>query len=113
MVSIWGLVGKKTVYKASLDEHCAAHSVLSSRLVAGKPVIHVLSDGNPGEGFAAVPPDLEDVYFGERRRAAATDDATAKAASAMLRHLLGSELGQALTIGVSESVVAPYPPMGC
>src|SRR3546814_3300159 len=66
IASLDGRVWKKTVDKAALDEHFAAHSVLSSRLVAGQPVIHVLSDDNPGEGFAAVPPDLEDVYFGER-----------------------------------------------
>src|SRR3546814_14418824 len=59
IASLDGRVWKKTVDKAALDEHFAAHSVLSSRRVAGQPVIHVLSDGNPGEGFAAVPPDLE------------------------------------------------------
>ena len=80
IASLDGRVWKKTVDKAALDEHLKAHSVLSTRLVAGQPVIHVLSDGNPGDGFAAVPPDLEDVYFGELRRAAATDAATTKAA---------------------------------
>src|SRR3546814_13270080 len=49
IASLDGRVWKKTVDKAALDEHFAAHSVLSSRLVAGQPVIHVLSDGNPGE----------------------------------------------------------------
>jgi ABC-type multidrug transport system ATPase subunit len=80
IASLDGRVWKKTVDKAALDEHLKAHNVLSTRLVAGQPVIHVLSDGNPGEGFGAVAPDLEDVYFGELRRAAATDAATAKAA---------------------------------
>src|SRR3546814_17185784 len=106
IASLDGRVWKKTVDKAALDEHFAAHSVLSSRLVAGQPVIHVLSDDKPGEGFAAVPPDLEDVYFGELRRAAATDDAIAQAALAMLRHLLGFELGQHLKKAVFWIVVA-------
>jgi hypothetical protein len=68
------------VDKAALDEHFKAHNVLSTRLVGGQPVIHVLSDGNPGEGFGAVAPDLEDVYFGELRRAAGTDASSARAA---------------------------------
>jgi len=66
-----GRVWKKTLGKDALAAHLAAHVVLSTRLVGGQPVIHVLSDGHPGDGFSAVPPDLEDVYFGELRRAAA------------------------------------------
>src|SRR3546814_3802370 len=112
IASLDGRVWKKMVDKAALDEHFAAHSVLSSRLVAGQPVIHVLSDDKPGEGFAAVPPDLEDVYFGELRRAAATDDAIAKAACAMLLHLLGFQLGHLLTTGVFWIVVAVYARLG-
>src|SRR3546814_20403709 len=100
IASLDGRVWKKTVDKAALDEHFAAHSVLSSRLVAGQPVIHVLSDDKPGEGFAAVPPDLEDVYFSELRPAAATDAAIAKTTPAMLPHLLGFALGQLLQHGV-------------
>src|SRR3546814_14761444 len=113
IASLDGRVWKKTVDKAALDEHFAAHSVLSSRLVAGQPVIHVLSDGNPGEGFAAVPPDLEDVYFGELRRAAAPDDAIAKAAWAILPHLLGFELGQLLKNGGFWIVVLGCALFGC
>jgi ABC-type multidrug transport system ATPase subunit len=65
-----GRVWKKTLDKGELPAYEAAHTVLSTRLVAGFPVIHVLSDSAPGDGFAAVPADLEDVYFGELRRAA-------------------------------------------
>ncbi|MGV8931344.1 MAG: ABC transporter ATP-binding protein [Luteimonas sp.] len=79
--SLDGRVWKKTVDKAALNEHFAAHSVLSTRLVGGQPVIHVLSDGNPGAGFSAVAPDLEDVYFGELRRAAMAGDAAAAKAA--------------------------------
>lgn len=66
-----GRVWKKTLDKGELAAHEAEFNVLSTRLVAGAPVIHVLSDSAPGEGFAAAPADLEDVYFGELRRAAA------------------------------------------
>ena len=30
---------------------------------AGRTVIHIVSDSDPGEGFEAVQGDLEDVYF--------------------------------------------------
>src|SRR3546814_15440041 len=112
IASLDGRVWKKTVDKAALYEHFAAHSVLSSRLVAGQPVIHVLSDDKPGEGFAAVPPDLEDVYFGELRRAAATDDAIATAACDTLRHTLGFALGHLQKHGVFWLVYADFAPMG-
>ena len=41
----------------------AALKVISVRLVAGDPVVHVFSDTAPGDGFAAVEPTLEDVYL--------------------------------------------------
>ncbi len=69
--SLDGRVWRKTVDKDALAAHLAAHRVLSTRLVGGRPVIHVLSDTPPGDGFTAVAPDLEDVYFGELRRLAA------------------------------------------
>jgi hypothetical protein len=37
--------------------------VIHSRVVDGKLAIHVQNDNNPGAGFDAVTPDLEDVYF--------------------------------------------------
>jgi ABC-type multidrug transport system ATPase subunit len=72
-----GQVWRKTVAKAELAGYEQAHTVLSTRLVAGQPVIHVLSGAAPGDGFAPVPADLEDVYFGELRKAAAPAPASA------------------------------------
>jgi hypothetical protein len=37
--------------------------VLSTRLFAGRTVLHVLADEDPGDGFAPVEAGLEDVYF--------------------------------------------------
>ena len=51
--------------KAELPALQAAHRVISSRLFAGKTVVHILADGPPDAGFEAVEPDLEDVYFAE------------------------------------------------
>jgi ABC-2 type transport system ATP-binding protein len=56
-------VWSKLVTKAALAEYQARHSVLSTRLVAGQPLIHIYSEAPPGDGFAAVDPALEDVYF--------------------------------------------------
>jgi ABC-2 type transport system ATP-binding protein len=58
-----GKVWKKTVAKTEVDEHFAQYKVISSKLVAGRPILHVQSDDNPGNGFVAVAPDLEDVFF--------------------------------------------------
>ena len=69
--SLQGRVWRRVVSKEELAELEPHLVLLSTRLVAGKPVIHVLSDGKPGEGFALIEPALEDVYFGELRRAAA------------------------------------------
>jgi len=37
--------------------------VISTKLLAGRQVVHVYSEAPPGEGFEPVTPDLEDVYF--------------------------------------------------
>jgi len=46
--------------------------VLSTRLIAGEPLIHIYSEARPEDGFAAVDPDLEDVYFQRLRQHGAT-----------------------------------------
>ena len=37
--------------------------VISTKLVAGRPLVHVYSESPMPEGFRAVAPDLEDVFF--------------------------------------------------
>ena len=63
-------VWRKQVDPSELADHEARYVVLSTRLVGGRPVIHVHSANDPGDGFAAVAPDLEDVYFQRLRRQA-------------------------------------------
>ncbi|MHC1480478.1 ABC transporter ATP-binding protein [Frateuria aurantia] len=65
-----GRVWRKIVDKSELAAHEREYTVLSTRLVGGRPVIHVLSDTPPGAGFVQVDADLEDVYFGELRKTA-------------------------------------------
>lgn len=58
-----GKVWRKRVSKADLPAHRAQYHVISTRLTTGQVVIHVQHDGDPGNGFEAVNPTLEDVYF--------------------------------------------------
>jgi ABC-2 type transport system ATP-binding protein len=68
-----GRVWTKTISKAELEVFRAQYRVISTRLFAGRTVVHVLADGDPGAGFTQVNGGLEDVYFStlsDARRAA-------------------------------------------
>jgi ABC-2 type transport system ATP-binding protein len=60
---IEGRIWQKTIDKDEIDTYRKQYKVISARLVVGRTVVHVYAEGNPGEGFEAVPADLEDVYF--------------------------------------------------
>jgi ABC-2 type transport system ATP-binding protein len=62
-----GRVWRRTIANSEIEEYRKRFSVLSTRLVGGKTIVHVLADGRPEEGFEPVEPDLEDVYFGQLR----------------------------------------------
>jgi ABC-type multidrug transport system ATPase subunit len=61
-------VWSKMVSKALLPDYQSRFTVLSTRLIGGQPLIHVYSESRPEEGFVAVDPDLEDVYFQRLRQ---------------------------------------------
>lgn len=61
-------VWRKQVQKVDLKRYEEGFTLLSTRLVAGNPVIHVFSAERPEEGFEQVAPDLEDVYFQRLRQ---------------------------------------------
>jgi len=63
LASLKGRIWTKTIDKSELEALRARHQVISTRLFAGRTVVHVLSDTNPGEGFKSVAGGLEDVYF--------------------------------------------------
>jgi len=67
-----GKIWQKRITKDELPSHEQSYRVLFNRMVAGQPLIHVLSDSQPGTGFDAVAPDLEDVYFSHMTRKAET-----------------------------------------
>jgi ABC-type multidrug transport system ATPase subunit len=63
MHTLEGRVWTRTVDKADLAAFSKAHNVISTRLFAGRTVVHVLSDTHPGDGFEPAPGGLEDVYL--------------------------------------------------
>jgi ABC-type multidrug transport system ATPase subunit len=60
-----GKVYQKTITKPQLECYKEDYQVISEKLFLGKPIIHILSDVNPGNGFSHVNADLEDVYFSQ------------------------------------------------
>ena len=58
-----GKVWQKSIEKGEVGAYETSMKVISKRLLAGRPSIHVLCDTPPGDGFERVVPDLEDVYL--------------------------------------------------
>jgi ABC-2 type transport system ATP-binding protein len=58
-----GKIWSKRVDRELAAGYKARMNVVSDKLVAGKPTLHVLSDTKPEDGFEPINPDLEDVYF--------------------------------------------------
>jgi ABC-2 type transport system ATP-binding protein len=63
LAEIKGKIWRKRVEKGEAESFASQLNVISNKLVAGKPTLHVLTDIDPGQGFEQVEPDLEDVYF--------------------------------------------------
>jgi ABC-type multidrug transport system ATPase subunit len=61
--SLDGRIWKKFITKAEIKAYEEKHRVISSKLIAGRPLIHIFSEQGPGDGFEPVPADLEDVFF--------------------------------------------------
>jgi ABC-2 type transport system ATP-binding protein len=57
-----GRVWQKTIDREDFEEVSAKHNVISSRLFAGRTVVHIMADSPPA-GFDPVEAGLEDVYF--------------------------------------------------
>src|SRR5918993_72651 len=58
-----GRIWRRVIAKEQLDALAREYAVISTKLLAGKTVAHVYSDGSPGADFEVVEPDLKDVYF--------------------------------------------------
>ena len=58
-----GRIWRCVVAKEELPRLEREHAVISTRLLAGRPVVHVYADAAPGPGFDPVEAGLKDVYF--------------------------------------------------
>jgi ABC-type multidrug transport system ATPase subunit len=58
-----GRIWRRVIGKDALPTLEREHTVISTKLLAGRTVVHVYSDSAPGPEFAPSEPDLEDVYF--------------------------------------------------
>ena len=67
-----GRIWTKTIDRSELEACRERLAVISTRLFAGRTVVHVLADADPGEGFARYDGGLEDVYFSTLHAARAT-----------------------------------------
>jgi ABC-type multidrug transport system ATPase subunit len=60
---IEGKIWARFVNKPELLAFQKRHTVISTRLLSGRPMIHVYAERYPGDDFEPVHPTLEDVYF--------------------------------------------------
>lgn len=58
-----GNVYQRSVTRDELKDFANNYAVISNKMVAGQPLIHVYSEMDPGNGFTPVEPNLEDVFF--------------------------------------------------
>jgi hypothetical protein len=58
-----GRLWRRVVSRSELETLERDAAVISTKLFAGRTVVHVYGDESPGEGFEPAEPDLEDVYF--------------------------------------------------
>jgi ABC-type multidrug transport system ATPase subunit len=63
IASLAGRIWSRAIDKSETESMRQRARVVSSRLAAGRTVVRAYGEASPGEGFEAVAPDLEDVYF--------------------------------------------------
>lgn len=63
LAMVQGKIFKKAIDKSELDQYRKDFHVISTKLIEGKLSLRIESETEPGNGFEAVPADLEDVYF--------------------------------------------------
>ena len=63
IAELQGRVWQRSIQKSELPQYEKNYRVISSRLVGGRPYLHVLGEKTPEDGFSATTPNLEDVFF--------------------------------------------------
>ncbi len=85
MGELRGRIWRRTVSRAELEALERELPVISTKLLAGRTIVHVHAASSPGAAFEPVDPALEDVYFsvmgGHHGRPGLTAGAGAEAAS--------------------------------
>ena len=75
-----GRIWRRTVSRDELPSLERDLPVISTKLLAGRNIVHLYAEASPGAGFELVEPDLKDVYFsvmtGHHGRRAARAEAT-------------------------------------
>lgn len=62
---IEGKIYEKAIHKNELEGYKQDYNVIGEKLFLGKPILHILSDNDPGNGFKSINASLEDVYFSQ------------------------------------------------
>lgn len=68
--SLRGRVWKRVIDRTELEAIERDHRVISTKLLAGRTLVHVCENSAPDGGWNEVDPDLEDVYFNTMTAAA-------------------------------------------
>ena len=63
LVGLEGKIWRKSIERDAVKDYTSRFPVISTKLSAGRPQIHVFADAIPEDGFGPVAPDLEDVFF--------------------------------------------------
>lgn len=63
VADLHGQVWQKSIERQEMERYKSEYQLISEKLIAGRPLIHILSDSDPGNGFNKVEPNLEDVFF--------------------------------------------------
>ena len=58
-----GRIWRRTVSREELPAIERELQVISTKLMAGRTIVHVFADSSPRAGFEAVEPDVKDVYY--------------------------------------------------
>jgi ABC-type multidrug transport system ATPase subunit len=68
VAALQGRIWRRVIARDQLARVEEEHAVISTKLLAGRTVVHVHGATSPGAGFEQVEADLEDVYFSTMAR---------------------------------------------
>lgn len=61
--AINGKIWEKAIDKNEMENYNAHYNIISTKLVSGKPLIHIHNETDPGNNFKLIEANLEDVFF--------------------------------------------------